>query len=943
MRPISDYLPLDVVHDSLLDRLAYAHDASLYRLVPKKVVKPRDESEVISLLRYCREIGESVTFRTGGTSLSGQSVTNGIIADVSNRWMDFKIENSGQIIRLQPGLVGDYANQYLKPYHRRIGPDPASIKAARIGGIFNNNASGMCCGTAQNSYHTLDSVRFILANGHLYDTEVREDYNRFVEQESALANGLLKLKTMIQNSPKSLEKIRKKYRMKNTLGYSMNAFPDFDHPLDIFAHLLVGSEGTLAFLSEIRFQTVPDPPEKSTGLALFPNLREACATLPVLIDSGANAVELMDYASLTTAKYLDNPPYAIEDLDQESAALLIEYQGENPEELVERTKSVMTQISGKGNQILGGFQSGEARRNALWQIRKGLYPTVGSLRKTGTSVITEDIAYPIADLPDVVDRLHKLFEKWHFDDAVVFGHAKDGNLHFVTSIDLDTKAGVKNYAGLMDGLVELTTVVHPGSLKAEHGTGRNMAPFVEAEWGGELYKMMWDVKQLADPQSIMNPGVLLNHDKKIHLKNLKPMPPVDSVVDQCVECGFCEPVCPSRELTTTPRQRIAIAREMELMQPDSPELKSVNRDYQYAGIDTCAVDGLCAAACPVNIDTGVFIKSKRKFITTWIGRGIAAWSAAHFRGTQHFVNGLLRLIEWKASWLGTNRVKKVLHRINKLTKGAIHSWDPGLKASSGKTTTVSVSREKADFVYFPSCLSRSFLESNDDRTLVEIIKDISKLTGRKMIIPKNADDLCCGTPYSSKGFADAARIIFKKTIEELYQVSNEGKLPIVVDTSPCTWKFVQGEHGLEEAVKQKWEKLAFLDLAPFLKELVSDKKLPQLEKQVVLHPTCSTVKMSQVDALKSCAEKCATSVYLPEETGCCGFAGDRGLLFPDLTVAATHREASFVKNIDGIEGVSTSRTCEEGMKLATGKNYISLASLVLEYLKQSETMHLSSS
>ncbi|MFQ6615128.1 MAG: FAD-linked oxidase C-terminal domain-containing protein, partial [Fidelibacterota bacterium] len=498
--------------------------------------------------------------------------------------MDYSIGDKGRKITLQPGLVGDLVNRYLKPFRRRIGPDPASIKAARIGGIINNNASGMCCGTAQNSYHTLESIRFILANGHGYDTGNPEDYTRFLTREKALVRGLLSVRDKITASGALTRKIREKYKIKNTLGYSMNALLDFTHPLDIFAHLLVGSEGTLAFVSQVCLQTVPDPPEKLTGLVLFPNLRDACSVIPALVDTGAKAVELMDYSSLTTAKYLRNPPYDVTALDSRTAALLIEYQGESHEALTDLVRPVTHTISGKAGNIVGGFQANEDHRAALWQIRKGLYPTVGSLRKKGTSVITEDIAYPLVNLPEVIDHLHGMFRKWKFEDAVVFGHAKDGNLHFVTSIDLDSTAGVANYDGLMNDLVDLTTVKYPGSLKAEHGTGRNMAPFIEAEWGGELTSMMWEIKQSADPKNILNPGVLLNRDAKIHLKNLKPMPLINEIVDQCVECGFCEPVCPSAALTTTPRQRIVLAREIELRK-GGDERRELQHDFRYAVMD----------------------------------------------------------------------------------------------------------------------------------------------------------------------------------------------------------------------------------------------------------------------------------------------------------------------------------------------------------------------
>ncbi|NOZ75276.1 MAG: 4Fe-4S dicluster domain-containing protein, partial [FCB group bacterium] len=523
--------------------------------------------------------------------------------------------------------------------------------------------------------------------------------------------------------------------------------------------------------------------------------------------------------------------------------------------------------------------------------------------------------------------------------AVVFGHAKDGNLHFVTSIDLDSTEGVTNYAGLMDGLVELTTVKYPGSLKAEHGTGRNMAPFIEAEWGTDLYSMMWDLKQSADPLNILNPGVLLNRDPNIHLKNLKPIPPVNEIVDQCVECGFCEPVCPSRALTTTPRQRIVVAREINLS-TDTEVRKAMQNDFDYAGIDTCAVDGLCESACPVNIDTGAFIKLKRRERTNFIGRAIAWLSAHYFGSIQGMVTSASRLLQWKASLFGRDTMESFLRELNRITKGRIPSWSAGLVPLGKKE--FSCTGTKPQWVYYPSCLSRSFAPEGTHESLMAILMEITELVGVDIRIP-DVDGTCCGTPFSSKGYPEASRKILTRTIELLYSESNQGKLPIVVDTSPCTWKFIHGNHELDSAALKKWEQLTFIDLAPFLNTLITQVNHPPLHRSVAIHPTCSTQKMNLVEEVLECARKCADQVILPVETGCCGYAGDRGLLFPELTAAATQREALNIANGPQLQqGISTSRTCEEGLKNATGIAYVSLALLVRDYLKQSESTHLSS-
>jgi D-lactate dehydrogenase len=160
----------------------------------------------------------------------------------------------------------------------------------------------------------------------------------------------------------------------------------------------------------------------------------------------------------------------------------------------------------------------------------------------------------------------------------------------------------------MEKLVEVVLDKYDGSLKAEHGTGLNMAPYVEREWGPKATELMWRVKGLADPDSVLSPGVLLNRDPGVHLRNLKTTPEIEEVATTCVECGFCEPVCPSRHLTTTPRQRIVIRREMARQPAGSPVQRALLEQYEYDGIQTCAADGTCQIACPLGIDTGKLVK-----------------------------------------------------------------------------------------------------------------------------------------------------------------------------------------------------------------------------------------------------------------------------------------------------------------------------------------------
>ncbi len=933
---LTDILPAEKVQTRLIDRLAYAHDASIYRLIPQAVVRPSDEKEVAAILEYAHASKTGITFRAGGTSLSGQTVTEGIVAETIRDWIRYDVLDNGEAIRVQPGVVGDHVNRYLAPYGRKMGPDPASIKAARVGGIVSNNASGMSSGIYLNSYHTLKDLRFILPNGHIYDTSIPADYQRFLSEEAVLAQGLLDLREEILGDDRLKEKIEHKYRIKNTLGYSLNALLDFEKPLDIFVHLLVGAEGTLAFLSEITLKTVPDPQHKTTGLVLFDSLEETCRAIPFLRDLGAEAVEMMDYRSLTTAKYLDEPPYDPGELTPGSAALLVEFQKDSIEEARDYAAKAVKGVKKYNGKLIGDFYEDETRRLKLWKVRKSLFTTVGSLREPGTSVITEDICFDVEKLADVVTDLHGIFDKWNYDDAVLFGHAKDGNLHFVASIDLETPEGVEAYEGMLDDIGELVVNRHDGSLKAEHGTGRNMAPYLEKEWGSDLYEIMWRIKDLTDPANILNPGVLLNRDSKVHVKSLKPMPLVNPKVDLCVECGFCEPVCPSREFTLTPRARITIAREIKHYEGRDEKMKhQLIADYDFSAKITCAADGLCESACPVNINTGDFVKILRFEGHGPLSKAVANWTFRHFTGVLNFLRHVLTIQRWARvfgfQWLTAG----LLGMINRWSKHSIHTWSPKLPTGAKKRSHEIYGSGKP-YVYYTSCINRSFSATGKKTSLTDVIGEIAGIVGVQLIVPERIDDTCCGTPYNSKGFKEAYLSMAERTIRLLYEASREGKLPIVVDTTPCTYQFTtMGEHLKDGEVKDLWTKLTFIDVIPFLNEIIADRSEQPLEREVVLHPTCSTQKLDQVAIMETLARKCATEVHIPDNFGCCAYAGDRGMLVPGLTASATRPEAAAVRELPKkIKGYSSSRTCEIGMMTATDKDYESIALLVRDYLTQ---------
>jgi len=922
----------DRVLDRPVDLIAFASDASFYRLIPKAVAFAGSVEDIRGLFRLSHEQKIPMTFRAAGTSLSGQSVSDGILVEVARNWRGIQVLEGGAKVKVQPGVIGAHVNHALKFFKAKMGPDPASINTCTVGGILSNNSSGMCCGVTQNAYHTLDSLTFVLPSGTVIDTAAPDSDARFRQAEPALADGLLKLKADLLSNPALAERIRAKYRMKNTTGYSLNAFIDFDRPVDIFRNLLVGSEGTLAFIAEAVLKSVPDLPVKVTAFLLFPDLHAACAAIIPLRDAGAAALELLDRASLKSVENQPGIPPSIKSLPDGAAGLLVEFHGRDESVRADLERIALATTADLKLMEPARFTHDPVEQALFWKIRSGTFPSVGAVRKRGTTVLIEDVAFPIESLADAAVDLTKLFAKHGYDEAIIFGHAKDGNLHFVITQSFNDQAAVDRYARFIDDVVELVVKKYDGALKAEHGTGRNMAPFVEAEWGPEAKAVMEQLKDLVDPLRLLNPGVILNADPKCHLADLKPMPGVEEEVDKCIECGYCEPKCPSRELTLTPRQRIVVRREMARLEANHENpalLASLTGAFDYMAVETCAADGLCATACPVSIDTGQLTKRFRRASHSPRAQKIALSVARNFGSIEPVMRVALRAGHLVQNLFGP----KAMPFITRLLKpiGTGHQWSPEMPKAAKAPLPVTA-LEGAQAIYFPACISRMMGHlpgEPTDLSLVEALVKVSARAGVPLHIPHDVEGTCCGVPFSSKGFDLAHKYTLNRAIEKFWEWSQEGRLSIVMDTSPCTYGVVSSRAYLTPENQAKFDKLKIIDSTAFAHDVL----LPKLQVSrkvgsVVLHPVCSVTKMNLLPKLEGVAKACADTVVVPRYAGCCGFAGDRGFTHPELTASATKHEAREV-NTQTFDGYyASSRTCEVGMTRSTGEIYRSFLYLL---------------
>jgi D-lactate dehydrogenase len=906
--------------DDPLSTLAFGTDASFYRLIPKLVLRVECEAEVVTLLQLANQHQVAVTFRAAGTSLSGQAISDSVLIVLGDNWNGREVREQGAQIRLQPGVIGAHANALLAPLHRKIGPDPASINACKIGGIVANNASGMCCGTAHNTYHTLAGMRLILADGSLFDSEDPLSVARFQRSHAELLTQLAELGRQTRSNPTLAAKIRHKYRLKNTTGLSLNALIDFEQPLDILSHLMVGSEGTLGFISAVTYHTVPDYPHKASALIVFPDVENCCRAVTVLKSQAVSAVELLDRRSLRSVENKAGMPAWVKQLSAGACALLIESRAASQTLLQHQLEQVKASIGHFPVEKQVDFSSDPLVYEQLWKIRKDTFPAVGAVRQTGTTVIIEDVTFPVEQLAEGVNRLLALFDKHGYDEAIIFGHALEGNLHFVFTQGFDRPEQVARYSAFMDEVTQLVAVEFGGSLKAEHGTGRNMAPFVELEWGQDAYQLMWHIKRLLDPQGILNPDVVLSNDAQIHLKHLKPLPAADEIIDKCIECGFCEPVCPSKGLTLSPRQRIVIWRDIQAKQRAGIDTRELEQAYQYQGIDTCAATGLCAQRCPVGINTGDLVRKLRSRDAQHTGS--ATWLAEHFAGAVKSARFGLWAANGARRLFGAPLLAKTAARLRQASGNRLPLWTAAMpQAAHAIHFSPTVSDARPRVVYLAACVSRAMGPSFSDSEQVSLFDKTRTLLekgGFQVVLPDNLDNLCCGQPFASKGYAEQAEHKRQELIAALLQASRGGLDPIYCDTSPCTLRLLQD--GLDP-------RLNLHDPVRFIREqLLQRLTFTPQQKPIAVHVTCSTQHLGEAQGLIDIVKHCTEQVIIPQGIHCCGFAGDKGFTTPELNAHALRDLKNAVQLCD--EGISTSRTCEIGLSHHAGIDYHGLVYLV---------------
>lgn len=923
---IGSIIAKDRIYTDELRRFAWGTDAGFYRMTPRIVIRSASEGEVASILGIASELNVPVTFRAAGTSLSGQAVSDSVLVVAGKNWEEIQTCDDGLTVTLQPGVIGARVNDFLKPYGRKFGPDPASIKSCMVGGIVMNNASGMSCGTWANSDRMLLSARIVFADGAVLDTADPDSRESFAGSHPEMISQIEQLRCEVLSDAELTARIRHKYSIKNVTGLNLLPLITYEDPFDILLHLLVGSEGVLAFLSEVRMKTLKAASLHADAMVYFKDMAEAARAVVAMKNLNVSAAEMLDKRSLASVNAGE-----IEGL----TAVLTQVEAESQHELADKVKAVTDVLKKFDTYGAVEFTTDPEAAAEFWAIRSGIFPTVGGMRKPGTTCLIEDVAFHVEDLAEAVTDLSDLLDRHGYDDSCIYGHALEGNFHFIINQAFDSEREVQRYKDMIADVAELVVKKYDGSLKAEHGTGRNMAPYVEYEWGTKAFEAMKRIKSIFDPQNILNPGVIFNDDPECCFKNFKALPVLSPAQDahedtvkafarlnKCIECGFCEVNCVSCGFTLSSRTRIVMQREMERlrMTGENPSLlQTYDKQYSYLGEQTCAGDGLCSMSCPMGINVGDLTHEVRRQNMGKAAYNIGDFIADNFHGVKTALRGVLHMADFGHSVLGD----KVMGALAKgIHAAGLPLWTPSMPKAYNAAKHIAAAGDSAlKVVYFPSCLNQTMgvdKASEGMKPLAEEMMELLGKAGYEVILPKDMDSLCCGTIWESKGLPEIAAKKTRQLEEALWEASEHGKYPVVCDQSPCLHR-----------MKQHMTKVELYESAEFIWKFLKDRlKFDKTDRPVALHLTCST-KLMKIDRIVyDLACLCSSQVLVPEGVGCCGFAGDKGMTHPELNAYALRKLRSQIE-AQGIEtGYSNSRTCEIGLQTNSGIPYRSIVYLV---------------
>ncbi len=889
-------------------RILYATDASAYREMPLAVAIPKTAADIKKIISFAQSNKTSLIPRTAGTSLAGQVVGNGIIVDVSKNFTNIiELNVAEKWVRVQPGVIRDELNMFLHPHGLFFGPETSTANRAMMGGMVGNNSCGSNSVVYRSTREHLLEVKAILSDGSdvEFKTISNDVFHAKCEMDSLEGEIYNNIRSILSNYDNQQE-IRKQFPKKSVerrnTGYAIDmlldkapfvaGMPEFN-----FCELIAGSEGTLAFITEIKLNIVPLPP-KETGLLCihFNSIDESLRANLIALKYKPSASELIDHYILECTKdNIEQSKNRFFVQGDPGAILVIEFAKSTRKEIIDICKAVEVEMRaanlGYHFPLLFG-----ADTKKIWTLRKAGLGLLGNLPGDAKAVpVIEDTAVDVNDLPNYIREFNELLVKYNLH-AVHYAHAGSGEIHLRPIINLKTEEGNRLFKSIAQ---EIATLVkkYDGSLSGEHGDGRLRGEFIEQMIGPKNYLLLKQLKNTWDPQHIFNPNKIVNTPPMNSMLRYTPgqqTPTFNTIfryhnqdvlqhAEQCNGSGDCRKthlsggtMCPSfmatRNEKDTTRARANILREFLT---NSKEVNRFNHKEIYEVMDLCLSCKACKSECPSNVDVA---KLKAEFLQQYYDTNgvpfrsklIANFSKAAKVGSilpgmyNYFVsNKITGHVIKKLSGFAVDRSMPLLH------KSTLQSW-----YKKHRRNTLLTDGGRTVYLFCDE-----FTNYNDTAIGIKAILLLEKL-GYNVVIPKHIES---GRAWLSKGLIRKGKEIANKNIALLKDiVSNQTPLigiePSAILTFRDEYIDLANDDQLE-AAKQLSNNVFLIDefIAAEIKNgHIKAEQFTTAEKQILLHGHCQQKSLSALSHSVDILSLPKNYTVQTIASGCCGMAGSFG-------------------------------------------------------------------
>ncbi|MBB2949701.1 MULTISPECIES: FAD-binding and (Fe-S)-binding domain-containing protein [unclassified Sphingobacterium] len=881
-------------------RLAYSTDASVYQELPLAVAIPRNSGDIKILIQFASANGITIIPRTAGTSLAGQVVGNGIVMDISkyfNKILELNVEE--QWVRVQPGVIRDDLNHYLKPFGFMFGPETSTASRAMIGGMIGNNSSGLHSIVWGDTRQNLLTANVILDDQSEVVFEALDEASYFKkliqkDREGAIYRELNAMLTVEENMQAIASGYPKRSITRRNTGYALDMVSDKTAPFNM-CRLLAGSEGTLAIVTEAKLQLLPLPPKELGLLCIHFDDMIACMEGNVIaLSHNPEASELVDKYIMDFT--VGHPTYQYNRFFIEGdpkALLIVEFRGNTPDEVEAKAMALKAALIQKHLGYAYPYITGE-QTNLVWDVRKAGLGLIRNLPGDSQPVnLIEDCAVSPEDLPAYVADIQNLLiaEGVH---ASYYAHAGAGELHIEPFVNLKTESGVKTFRSILEKTTDLV-LKYNGSLSGEHGDGRLRGEFIEKVLGGKVFKLIEQVKEIFDPKGVFNANKIVNTppmDTHLRYDNNKNTTQIKTYFDfskeesilrlaeKCSGSGDCRKteitggtMCPSfmatRDEKDTTRARANMLRQFLTNSTkenrfDHEELKEV--------MDLCLSCKGCKTECPSSVDVA---KMKAEFLQHYYdehGVPFRSRVIANFTESQKLGSLVAPLYNFVVK-------NDFLAGLVKRTIGFAPKRSLPLVAGTTLSQWVRKQKYKTDAKRRVYLFADEFTEYNDAEIGITAYKLLTAL-GYEVIIPKHIES---GRTYLSKGLVKEAKKIANKNITFLKDLITEetpllGIEPSGIITFRDEYLSLVDSDLYEDASRVAKNALMFDEF--LLKEIeagrIQKEQFSTREKTIKLHGHCYQKAFHLVETTEKVLSFPQNYQVEVIPSGCCGMAGSFG-------------------------------------------------------------------